>query len=222
MFEESVALRRELGDDAGSSVSLANLALVARDRGELDAAEAMLREAKATRERLGDRQRVAVVRHNLALVLFDRGDLAAARAELEAALVDGPRARRSAGDGECAVGSRVRGGRGGRARARGRMLQGEALVVAARIGAKGIVAQSIDGVAGLVAATAASRRRRRSGRPPSRSGATPATTCSRPIAAGSTTRSRPPAPRSTRRPGGRPGPRASGSVPTRRSRVPRS
>jgi predicted ATPase/Tfp pilus assembly protein PilF len=150
-FEESLAIRRRLGDESGSSVSLGNLGLVARDRGDLEAAESMFREAIATRERLADRQRVAVVRHNLALVLFDRGDLTAARADLELALgtarelgdrLETSNALSDLGFVERSAGNLDRSGG----------LQLEALAVAARIGAKGIVAQSIDGVAGLVAA----------------------------------------------------------------------
>ncbi|HEV7809997.1 MAG TPA: tetratricopeptide repeat protein [Candidatus Limnocylindrales bacterium] len=149
MFEESLAIRRGLGDEAGSSVSLANLALVARDARDLGGAEAMLREAKATRERLGDRQRVAVVRHNLALVLFDGGDLDGARAELEAAIETsrelGDRLELSNALSDLGF-VEANAGRLDRAAE----LQADALAVAARIGAKGIVAQAIDGAAGIV------------------------------------------------------------------------
>jgi tetratricopeptide (TPR) repeat protein len=131
-------------------VSLGNLGLVLRDRGDLDGAEVMLREAIATRESLGDRQRVAVVRHNLALVLFDRGDLGAAHAELEAALatarelgdrLETANALSDLGFVEAGLGQTERAG----------TLQHEAMVLAARIGAKGIVAQAIDGFAALLA-----------------------------------------------------------------------
>ncbi len=149
MFEESLAIRRRLGDEAGASVSLANLALVARDARDLVGAEAMLREAKATRERLADRQRVAVVRHNLALVLFDRGDLEGARAELEAAIETsrelGDRLELSNALSDLGF-VEANAGRLDRAAE----LQADALGVAARIGAKGIVAQAIDGAAGIV------------------------------------------------------------------------
>ena len=84
-------------------------------------------------------------------------------------------------------------------------LQGEALGVAARIGAKGIVAQSIDGIAGLVAAEVGWPRPRRCGPRPRRSAGRLATTsCSadrrrigREIA--------PPGRGSTTKPGGRRG-----------------
>ncbi len=99
-----------LGDDSGASVSLGNLALVARDERDLEGAAEMLREAISTRDRLGDRQRVAVVRHNLALVLFDAGDLDGARVELRGGPVHRARPRRPARDLECPVGPRVRRG----------------------------------------------------------------------------------------------------------------
>ena len=152
LLEESLAIRRAAGDEAGASVSLGNLALVARDRGDLDAAETMLREAIATRERLDDRQRVALVRHNLALVLFDRGDLRGATAELERAVATarelGDRLETANALSDLGF---VRLAADDRDRAAA--LQAEALRIAARIGAKGIVAQAIDGVAGLVART---------------------------------------------------------------------
>src|SRR5205085_11580900 len=81
----------------------------------------------------------------------DRGELDAARIELEAALatarelgdrLETANALSDLGFVEAAAGDRDRAA----------ALQGEALVVAARIGGKGIVAQSIDGVAGLLAA----------------------------------------------------------------------
>jgi predicted ATPase/Tfp pilus assembly protein PilF len=150
MFEESLEIRRRLGDDSGISVSLGNLGLVARDERDLPGAEAMLREAIATRERLGDRQRVAVVRHNLALVLFDAGDLDGARTELQRALTTakelGDRLETANALSDLGFVEETA-GRLDRAAA----LQGEALGIAARIEAKGIVAQAIDGAAGIVA-----------------------------------------------------------------------
>jgi tetratricopeptide (TPR) repeat protein len=150
MFDESLAIRRRLGDAAGASVSLGNLALVARDARDLAGAQSMLREAIETRERLGDRQRVAVVRHNLALVLFDDGDLEGARRELEAALsvarelgdrLETSNALSDLGFVETTAGNLERAAE----------LQAEALKIASRIGAKGIVAQAIDGAAGVIA-----------------------------------------------------------------------
>jgi len=150
MFEESLAIRRRLGDVAGASVSLGNLGLVARDARDLVGAEMMLREAIDTRERLGDRQRVAVVRHNLALVLFDGGDLDGARRELEAALsvarelgdrLETSNALSDLGFVETTTGNLDRAAE----------LQAEALVIASRIGARAIVAQAIDGAAGVIA-----------------------------------------------------------------------
>lgn len=150
MFEESVAIRQRIGDESGASVSLANLALVARDERDLASAERMLLEAIETRVRLGDRARIAVVRHNLALVLFDAGDLDRARDELDAAIstardlghrLELANALSDLGFVETTAGHIDRAA----------ALQGEALSVAARIGAKGIIAQAIDGVAGIVA-----------------------------------------------------------------------
>ena len=132
-------------------MSLANLALVARDQNELDAAEAMLREAKATRERLGDRQHVAVVR-------TASGPSSCSTAATSRA--PGPSSRsRSRRRASSAIGSTPRTPSRPRVR-RGR----ERAIASARPGSrrghcschadrgKEIVGQSIDGVAGLVAA----------------------------------------------------------------------
>jgi non-specific serine/threonine protein kinase len=148
LFEEALAIRRRLGDTAGESVALGNLGLVARDKRDLVGAEAMLREAIGTRERLGDRQRISVMRHNLALVLYDAGDLDGARAELETSIavakelgdrLELSNALSDLGFIETTAGNLDR----------ATALQAEALVIAAGIGAKGIVAQVIDGAAGI-------------------------------------------------------------------------
>jgi tetratricopeptide (TPR) repeat protein len=86
VFEEMLALRRRLGDEAGIGVALANLALVEADAGNLQASEAMVRESAAIQLRLGDRQRWAVVSHNLGLNLMMQGRLQEAEAQLTAAL----------------------------------------------------------------------------------------------------------------------------------------
>src|SRR4029079_289023 len=103
------------------------------------------------RERLGDLQRLAVVHHNRALVRFDGGDLDGARDEVA---WSGAHARELSDRVEI---SHALSDLGFVASAAGDLdeaasLQQEALTIAARIGAKPIVAQSVDGVAAGVAA----------------------------------------------------------------------
>ena len=151
MFEESLAIRRRLGDDAGVSVVLGNLGLAARDAGELDDALRMLEESIETRERLGDRQRLAIVRHNHALVPLRRGR--PGRCARGAGVGRSRPPATSATGRKSSTRCRTSGSSSRRAAtSTGRPpVHVEALSIAARIRRASIAAQSIDGIAEVVA-----------------------------------------------------------------------
>ena len=74
-YDESLALRRDLGDEAGVAAMLTNLALVAEDEGDLDEAERLGREGLARRRALDDRRAVSVSLTNMGMLATARGDL---------------------------------------------------------------------------------------------------------------------------------------------------
>jgi non-specific serine/threonine protein kinase len=79
LHEESLAIRRELGDQRGIAGSLNNLGLIARYRGEHATAHALLQEAIAIERQLGVRAWEAASLNNLGNVLYDLGELTGAR-----------------------------------------------------------------------------------------------------------------------------------------------
>jgi tetratricopeptide (TPR) repeat protein len=80
LFEESLALRRELGDTRGIATVLNNLGVVAMEQGDTDAARALYEESLTLRRELGDREGTATSLANLAKIALERGDDVAARA----------------------------------------------------------------------------------------------------------------------------------------------
>ena len=76
-YEASLALRQRLGDEAGTAALLTNLALVAEDEGDLDAAERLGEEGLSRRRRLADRRAVSVSLTNMGMLATARGDLRA-------------------------------------------------------------------------------------------------------------------------------------------------
>jgi hypothetical protein len=78
--EESLALRRELGDQWGIAVSLHNLAVVAHGQGEFAFAKARWEESLAISRVLGDRTVIATTLNSLGALALDRGDFASAKA----------------------------------------------------------------------------------------------------------------------------------------------
>ena len=78
--EESLALRRELGDRSGIAASLNNLGNVAYLEGDYSLARARYEESLAIRRQLGDRSGIATSLNNVGLVALDQGDLASAGA----------------------------------------------------------------------------------------------------------------------------------------------
>ncbi len=85
-YEESLAIRRGLGDTQGIAVSLNNLGVAAKDRGDYPAARSYLDESLGLKRRVGERRSIAVTLNNLGLTANGQGDHAAARAFLEEAL----------------------------------------------------------------------------------------------------------------------------------------
>jgi non-specific serine/threonine protein kinase len=86
LFEESLAIRRELGDRQGIAESLNNLGEVAQAQGDHAAARALHEESLAIRRELGHRWGIAVSLNNLGTVAWAQGDHAAARALYEESL----------------------------------------------------------------------------------------------------------------------------------------
>ena len=86
LYEESLAIRRELRDRLGMASVLGNLRNVAYERGDFIAARALSQEALAILRELGDRGRIADALNNLGNVAYDQGDLSSARALNEESL----------------------------------------------------------------------------------------------------------------------------------------
>jgi predicted ATPase/class 3 adenylate cyclase len=84
--EESLAIKRELGDRSGVASSLLNLGNVVHGQGDFASARALLEESLAIRRELGDRGGIAWSLNNLGNVTLDQGDFASARALLEECL----------------------------------------------------------------------------------------------------------------------------------------
>ncbi|MGQ0550991.1 MAG: ATP-binding protein [Armatimonadota bacterium] len=86
LHEQSLAIRREVGDQQSVAGSLNNLALVARRRGDYVGARALLEEAIGINRMLGNRTWEAINLNNLGNVVHDRGNYAEARALQEESL----------------------------------------------------------------------------------------------------------------------------------------
>jgi non-specific serine/threonine protein kinase len=92
--EESLAIRRELGDRSGIAGSLGNLGNVASGQGDYPAARTLYEESLAIRRELGDPSGIANSLGNLGNVALYQGDYPAARALDEESLA----IRRELGD----------------------------------------------------------------------------------------------------------------------------
>jgi predicted ATPase/class 3 adenylate cyclase len=79
LYEESLQIRRELGDRSGVAASLNNLGLMAYEQGDHSAAQALLEESLALRRELGDRTGIAASLSNLGLVADTQREYARAR-----------------------------------------------------------------------------------------------------------------------------------------------
>jgi predicted ATPase len=86
LLEESVAIRRALGDRPGVAASVSNLGTVAHYQGDDDAALALYSEGLAIRRELNDQWGIAMSLNNLGTVAFHRGDYATVRSLNEESL----------------------------------------------------------------------------------------------------------------------------------------
>jgi len=85
-YEQSLTIRRELGDRAGIAQSLNSLGLAAWIRGEYATARPLLQESLAIRRELGQERGIAFSLQNLANLIRDQGQLEEARVLYEETL----------------------------------------------------------------------------------------------------------------------------------------
>jgi len=93
-FEESLGIKRELGDRPGIANSLNNLGLVAHDQGDYTSALSLYAESLAIMRELGNKTGIANTLNNMGTIAQEQGDYASARARFEESLA----LRRELGD----------------------------------------------------------------------------------------------------------------------------
>jgi predicted ATPase/class 3 adenylate cyclase/tetratricopeptide (TPR) repeat protein len=157
LHEESLAIRRQLGDPRGIANSLNNLGNVAFYQGDFVSARALYEESLVMRRELGDQGRIADSLNNLGIAALEQGEFASARALHEESLV----MRRKLGD------------RGGIADslnnlgiaaleegefASARALNEESLAIARELGNRWGIVNSLEGLAPVVAALGSALR----------------------------------------------------------------
>jgi predicted ATPase/DNA-binding winged helix-turn-helix (wHTH) protein len=86
LHEESLAIRRALGDRRGVATSLSNLGAVACDHGEFASAIPQFEESLAILRELNDPWGVAIALGNLGRAANEQGEFASARARIEESL----------------------------------------------------------------------------------------------------------------------------------------
>jgi predicted ATPase/DNA-binding winged helix-turn-helix (wHTH) protein len=86
LYEESLAIRRELGDRSGITASLNNLGIAAVDQADYPAARARFEESLAISRELGHRSGIASSLSNSGVLAINQGDYPAAKAMLEESL----------------------------------------------------------------------------------------------------------------------------------------
>jgi predicted ATPase/serine/threonine protein kinase/Flp pilus assembly protein TadD len=79
LLEESLSIRRTLGEPVGTASSLNNLGNVLKDQGDLDGALDLYRESLELQRSVGNQPGVAIVLSSLGTISHLRGDLVAAR-----------------------------------------------------------------------------------------------------------------------------------------------
>jgi tetratricopeptide (TPR) repeat protein len=85
-YADSLALRRELGDQARVASSLNHLGLLEYEQRDYAAARASYAESRRLHQQVGDKKGLATVNNHLGLVLCQMGESSSARAYLEEAL----------------------------------------------------------------------------------------------------------------------------------------
>ena len=86
LLQDSLTLRRELGDRSGIATSLHNLSRVRFYQGDHEGAVAMCKESLALCRELGDKRGIAMVLNTLGVIARNRGDEPAARSLYEESL----------------------------------------------------------------------------------------------------------------------------------------
>lgn len=84
--DESLAIRRQLGDRKGIAASLVNLGKLALRQGDVGSARTLMEEGLERGKELGDRQLIAMLLVNLGHVAVHQGELAPAQAIFEESL----------------------------------------------------------------------------------------------------------------------------------------
>jgi len=79
LLEESLAIRRQLGDKGGMADSLVNLGIVAHSQADYISAQMLLEESLAIRRELGDKGGIANSLANLGNAAYSQGDYTASR-----------------------------------------------------------------------------------------------------------------------------------------------
>ena len=100
-FEESMAIRRELGDNQGIAESLINVGALALSQGDYDAGRSFFEQCLAMGRELGDKRAVAGSLNGLGNFAWTQGDYSAARSLYEQSLA----MRRELGDKQGIAGS---------------------------------------------------------------------------------------------------------------------
>ena len=75
LFEESLALSREMRDTWWLATSLSNLAVVSHSLGDSEKATELYEESMDLFREQGDKRRLATCLNNLAMVVYSQGDL---------------------------------------------------------------------------------------------------------------------------------------------------
>ena len=78
LFEESLALRRDLHDTAGVAISLMNLGILAKSQGDYVSARSLYEEGLTLHRELGNKLGIANTLGNLGLVAYHQGDAVSA------------------------------------------------------------------------------------------------------------------------------------------------
>jgi predicted ATPase/DNA-binding XRE family transcriptional regulator len=86
LHEESLAIRREIGDKRGIGISLNHLGTMAHEQGDYATARSLFEESLAIRREIGDTVGESIVLSNLSSAVQQQGDNALARAMLEESL----------------------------------------------------------------------------------------------------------------------------------------
>jgi tetratricopeptide (TPR) repeat protein len=94
LYEECLAIQRELGDKKGTAEALSQLSMVLGEQGENASSDLLLEEALATRRKIGDQVGVAASLLHLGVSAWEKGDNISARSLLEESLA----IRRQLGD----------------------------------------------------------------------------------------------------------------------------